>query len=778
MRVFTNLILTFFVFLLLNSISIKAQTNKLEATLQLQNVDGINIPYQNGIPLPSFEKQDRFIINLEGEWKKERFASNSDITMAKRDSVGMAALINEAQNRHLADYDDSGWLTKNLPAVENTMHTYPTVPEFYEDGVWYRKFFFVDDSLNNPNYSFSKLIFYAVNYVADVWINGNYIGYHEGGYTPFSFFVSGYLNYGDTNTIAVRVDNIPWGSRNDIVPYTTSDWFNYTGIIHDVYLEFSNVISTIRADVVPLSINGDIQTTITLFRDFDVPLNVNVSLEIFNAAIDLNNITSEKASELIGNPASFTGTSQTSLSMMDYVNVWRTNLNISNPQIWTPKSPNLYIMKVVLKNNNGVLDEFYTQFGIRTVAVDSNKFLLNNRISFLTGAARHEDHPQFGRSVTKDIIYSDLEIVKSLNVNHLRTAHYPNHLYTYLIADRLGITIMEEIPVYWFDQAEPWLIQNNERKIHLQMFREMVFKDYNRPSIILWSTSNECKEETNRLIYNQMIKEDISENYNDHRLVSQSSAADNPGPTDITQAPLDIAGWTLYFGIFHGGTYYGGTINFLFQAKNAFPDKPIIDTEFGYWSSENGSTTQEQVTVFTETFNAFKFFAALNQDGTLNPNGALMACTWWCVFDWYRMSLGYQSMGLYNMGRDTAKTVASTLRSSYLPYYSMDGIPVNIDEPANQNYPVSFELQQNYPNPFNPTTNIVYSILEKTKVTLIIYDILGREVAILVNEEKAPGVYTEKFNASDIANGLPSGVYIYKLKTKSFISVKKMVLIK
>ncbi len=770
-----HIIIVFFSLLLCNNISLKAQVGTLEATLQLQNVDGVMIPYQNGIPLPSFEKQERLIINLAGTWKKQRFASNSGITMAKRDVTGMINLINEAQKRHLAEYDDSGWENKELPSVENQMHTYPTVPEFYEDGVWYRKKLIIDDSLSNK---FVKLIFYAVNYTADVWLNGNYIGYHEGGYTPFAFNVSSYLNYGDTNTIAVRVDNIPWGSRNDIVPYTPSDWFNYTGIIHDVYLEFSNSVSVARADIVPLNIEGEIQTTISIFNNSNVSRDVDVSLEIYKASIDSFNIQSEKASDLIGALASFTGSSQTSLAISnESAKFWKTNLSVVDPQLWSPKNPNLYIMKVTLKENNQVVDEFYTQFGIRTVETDSNKFLLNRRISFLTGAARHEDHPLYGRSVIKEVIYNDLQIVKSLNVNFLRTAHYPNHPYTYLIADRLGITTMEEIPVYWFHTAEPWLIQNNQRKIHLQMFREMVFKDYNRPSVILWSLSNECHEETNRLIYNEMIKNDITENYNDQRLVSQSSAGDIPGPTDITQSPLDAAGWTLYFGIFHGSTYYGGTVNFLFQARNAFPDKPIIDTEFGYWSSENGSTTQEQVTVFNETFRAFKFFASLNQDGTVNINGILMGCTWWCVFDWYRMSLGYQSMGLYTMNRDSAKPVASTLRSSYLPYYNLNGVLVDVNEPVEE-YPASFELGQNYPNPFNPVTNIVYSISEKTKVTITVFDILGREIAVPVNEEKEPGTYVEKFNTSVVNGGLPSGVYIYKLKTKSFTDAKKMVLIK
>ncbi|MCB9206446.1 MAG: hypothetical protein H6611_03855 [Ignavibacteriales bacterium] len=81
------------------------------------------------------------------------------------------------------------------------------------------------------------------------------------------------------------------------------------------------------------------------------------------------------------------------------------------------------------------------------------------------------------------MIYDDFSMIDSSNINYIRTSH-PNHPYTYLMADRMGIAIMEEILVWWFDNEEEWLIQNNEREIHQQMFREMVFKDFNRPSIL------------------------------------------------------------------------------------------------------------------------------------------------------------------------------------------------------------------------------------------------------------------------------------------------------
>ena len=754
-----------------------AQTASLEPTLELREVGGETIPYQNNFPLPSFEKQNREIINLKGEWKKQRFTAEDNISLSARDESGINNLIAEAEGRHLPGFDDSAWETKILPAVENEMNPAPTPPEMYDDGIWYRKKF---TSAELEGGKFIKLIFYSVNYIADVWLNGEYLGWHEGGYTPFAFDVSEIVIPGEENVLAVRVDNIKWGTRNDIVPFTHSDWFKYSGIIHDVYLEVSNQVSIMRANIVPLDLEGSAEASILIYNGGTENSDVTAELNIYSAKIDSSNIRTEFAGDLTGEEINFTGGGENTFAINGKeAKVWKADLQIPNPEIWTPKEPNLYILKVTLKENENIIDEFYTQFGIRNVSTDGNKFLLNDKVVFLTGSARHEDHPIYGRSMPSDVIFDDLQIVKNYNINFLRTAHYPNHPFTYLAADRLGLTIMEEIPVWWFDSAEPWIIQNEDRKIHLQMFREMVFRDFNRPSIIMWSLSNECKEETNRLIYNEMITNDIKNNYYDGRLISQSSAGDNPGPSDITQAPLDAAGWTLYFGVFHGSTYFAGTANFLTQAKNAFPDKPVIDTEFGYWSSEDGSSTDRQVEVFEETFKAFKFFAQINEDGTINENGILFCPTWWCIFDWYQYKTnGYQTMGLLSMDRVTEKPVAAVLKKTYEPYFNFEGVVTGVKDEVGA-LPRKYLLEQNYPNPFNPKTKIKFAVPSEvkgqtSKVSLRIFDILGNEIKTLVDEEKSPGNYEVEFESANYS----SGVYIYQLKSGSFSDSKKMLMIK
>ncbi len=144
-----------------------SQVANLTPTLTLKNVEGAYVPYQNGIPVPTFEKQQRPMIDLAGQWKKQRFMADHDLTLGQRDAVNYAALLAEAGDCYKPGFDDTGWEDKAIPGVENLMNAYEVTPEYYEDGIWYRRHFAVPDSLDNH---FAKLVFYSVNYVADVWL--------------------------------------------------------------------------------------------------------------------------------------------------------------------------------------------------------------------------------------------------------------------------------------------------------------------------------------------------------------------------------------------------------------------------------------------------------------------------------------------------------------------------------------------------------------------------------------------------------------------------------
>lgn len=781
-------LLRFFVLFVCSAVTTASgQIAALPPTLELRVIDGITVPYQNGLPLPTFEKQRRPTIDLKGLWLKQRFAANHILTMGKRDSAGYAAVAVEAAGRFLPSYNDAGWTAKNLPAVENALNGLDQRPEDYEDGVWYRRTFAVPESLKN--YS-ARLNFLAVNYVADVWLNGRYLGYHEGGYASFSFDISAAVRTDTLNVLCVRVDNPPWGSRDDVIPYGTlshkPDWFNFTGIVHDVYLEFAGKLAIIRAEAVPQTISGEVQVAVVLANNSGAGKNAQVTVEAHTANIHQGNIQSEVSADLLG-PMVASQSGSVSVGIPDSVRALTYALSIPSPKLWSPKHPDLYILRVVVTVGVDTIDQYYTQFGIRTLGLKNNTVLLNGRPMFFPGVARHEDHYLYGRSVPVSLIYSDLQKVTDLNATFLRTAHYPNHPYTYLLADRLGIAVMEEIPLWWFDESNAWFKQDFFRHLHEQMWREMVFRDRNRPSILFWSTCNECLDVTNRGNFIARVNTELDTRYPDGRFVSESAAADRPGPTDPTQAACDVAGWTMYFGVFHGGTYYAGTKDFLQKALAAYPAKPIVDTEFGYWSKEDLGTASVQVAVFDSTFKAFNEFVSVDSTGTYRPGKPLSAVTWWCIFDWFttQQGTGTNTLGAYKIDHETVKPVAARIRNVYRPFKASSENAVLGVAGAVAAEPSQYSLAQNYPNPFNPKTVIGYQVpggggegsgagSQGAVVRLAVYDILGREVAVLVNEPKESGEHRVEF----VPAGLGTGVYFYRLKADNYSTTRKMVLVK
>ncbi len=763
---------------------VQAQNATLPVTMSLRTVDGHTVPWQNGNAVPTFEKQRRPTIGLAGSWKKQRFTANHILSLARRDVPIVRALETEAAGRHTIAYADTAWAAKTLPAVENTINAYEVAPEPYEDGVWYRRTFSVPDSLKD---NAATLKFISVNYVADVWVNGVYLGYHEGGYTPFAFDVSHILRTDTVNVIAVRVDNPPWNpghtldiatnKRLDIVPYYRCDWFNYTGVIHDVYLEFSDPVSTVRADIVPLATDGSIKATVVMRNTNDAFGIVTATVTVYEAVVNETTIQAACAAELIGTPVVLGGISSTTVTIPgDSVATWQTTVTVPAPKLWSPHAPNLYVMKVSLARNDTLLDEYTTQFGVRTIQVSGSSVLLNGREMFYPGAARHEDHATYGRSMPPEVIYGDLVLAKSMNIALLRTAHYPNDPYTYLIADRLGIAVIEEVPVWWFDAELAWYFQNTTRPVHLQMWREMIFKDYNRPSIMYWSTCNECLLQAGRQEWIVMARNDLRDHYYDGRLVTQSAAADRPGPNDYTQGSCDVAGWTMYFGIFHGGTFFDGTLQFMTNARAFNVNKPILNTEFGVWSGENIAGVEYQVKVLDSTFAALSRFAIRDANGSIQPGGCLVGTTWWCLFDWHSSQHlgGFQSMGVYRMDHLTPKPlIAERLAQTYKPYYdSMELVTgVGREDPE---VPGSFGLGECYPNPFNPSTHIQYVLPSDAPVTLMIYDLLGREIARLVDGVQTAGRHEAMWNAVDV----PSGIYFCRLVSLSLTETKRLVLMK
>jgi beta-galactosidase len=665
MQLRKNIFLMFMICLgLLAGFTSAQSAGSLEPTLELRDTTILNgetapIAWQSGLPLPSFEPQMRTQIDLSGEWRKERFKADHDLTMDVRTAETLGALETEAGGRYLADYDDSAWQTIMLPAVENTMPIRSGSgrgPENYENGVWYRRTIDVPQDWDNTAMT---LNFLAVNYVVDVWVNSQWVGYHEGGFTPFALNVAPFIKVGEANQIALRVDNPPWGTRTDTVPAIKSDWFNYTGVIHGLYLQSTPQVYIVRADVLTPNLSGNVHVSAVVYNDSNTPQSALLTLTLHETNPESAAwLTDAHASAIADNAIGESQTFTVDVPPGEAI-VVQTTMQINNPKLWAIRQPNLYVLQASLDNG----DAFATQFGIRTIGTESTHVLLNGEPTFLAGIARHEDSPDRGRTMTWERILSDFQIIDDLNANFVRTAHYPNHGDTYIILDRLGLTAAVEIPLWQTTEVEFGV--QEQRRIADQMWREMILSERNRPSIIFWSSNNESREVPVRTAYIERLLADFRENLDDHRIVIQSAAADRDGPRDASQTPLEVAGWTMYFGIFHGSTYYEGTADFLKAAHAAFPDKPILNTEYGIWSLGGNSSNTRQKQVFTDTFKALTEVSAWDAAGTYNPEGYVAGITWWAAFDWYTAISKLQTMGVYEMDRTRAKPVAELLRQAY-----------------------------------------------------------------------------------------------------------------
>ncbi|MCU9613062.1 glycoside hydrolase family 2 [Caldibacillus lycopersici] len=630
------------------------KVGSLPSSLQLKEIDGKIVPFQNGIAYPSFEPQNRQVLSLAGAWKKKRFAADHDWSLTIRDEQWIQETEKAAAGITAPGFDDSNWDTHSLPLPENQLNGKEEVggAETYEDGVWYRKTFQLGADWEGKVISLKCL---AVSYVGDFWINGKYVGYHEGGYTPFAFDITDFLQPGD-NSIVIRVDNPPWKSRYDIVPAQDNDFFNYTGVIHDIFLEATDGIQVVRTDIIPQNTTGEVIISVVLENRTSTAQSFLLKGSIFDTDFTSDNWLAEpSAKSICQQEIDVLGWEDQNIELAaGEIRVLTIPVTIPNPKLWSIREPNLYVFEATLIQEEQVLDRFTSQFGIRTLEAKDANILLNEKPVFLAGVARHEEWPGFGRTASWDRIKSDFLKIRDLSVNMVRTAHYPNHVYTFIMLDRLGLTAMSEIPLWQFETGH--YQAQEERKISYQMWREMVFSNYNRPSIIMWSTQNESSDVMLRKAYNENLATELKTTYNDGRLITQSAAADQPGYYDESMEPLDVAGWTMYFGIFHGSTPYEGTRNFIEQAHERWPEKPIINTEYGIWSNADDSFLEKQVEIYRDVQMALIEKATVTPQGERNENGYIAAIDYWTAFDWYvNHNRFYQTMGMLRMDRKTEK---------------------------------------------------------------------------------------------------------------------------
>ena len=321
----------------------------------------------------------------------------------------------------------------------------------------------------------------SANYAARVWINGTLVGSHEGGHLPFAFEVTKLAVPGQPLSVAIRVENelrpdrvpagnLPPGSGLFSLlggnPPTTFDFFPYAGL-HRAVVLYSVPTSHVDDVTVRTTLEGEAGVV-------SVRVSQSGSARRGRARVRGEGGEVEGAIEFAGREGQVT-------------------LRVPKARPWSPEDPFLYQLSVSLSGPSGAeLDRYDLEVGIRTVEVRRAKLLLNGRPVFLKGFGRHEDFPASGRGQNDPLIVKDHALMKWVGANSYRTSHYPYSEADMRLADRAGFLVIDEIPavsLHFGDGEENVRARLEQCRRQL---RELVARDKNHPSVILWSVSNEA----------------------------------------------------------------------------------------------------------------------------------------------------------------------------------------------------------------------------------------------------------------------------------------------
>jgi len=624
----------------------------LESTLQVQKIGGTPVAFQAGLPVPTFTPQPRPRIELGGQWRFEPARLDTVLSLARR-SAALPRILREAQGRERRDYDDARWSTATVPGASPP-------PDPATGSGWYRRDFDVPAAWLGL---VATLKFGAVNYVADVWFNGTYLGYHEGGSTPFAFDASDALRPGIRNVLSVRVDNPPWGSRDDIVPWGLADWWNYGGILQPVALEATNPLYAVRADVVP-HLDGAEVSLVLHNRSRDGAL-ASLEVEIEQAAADPARLLDLDPRALASGRNIVRQRIDTGLLVPRATTVAHASFLLSGTQLWSPTLPALYLVHVAVFESGIPVDALYETFGLRRIAVDpaAPRLLLNGVPVSFHGVAIHDERsalgtgtrPRGGPPVEPADIRRTLEQAREVHADLIRTGHTPANPTLLALADRLGFAVWEEIPLYHYSPRTFAIAM--ARGIPQQMLREMVLRDMNHPAVLFHGLANESTGGRERQAALKTLRA-IDRELDGTRLTGQ--AAYGSEPDDATSEPLDVAGYTFYYGVFYGEPRPGaGTDRALIAAHARYPRKPVMVLEFGRWAdSQSDLPVQRQV--FEQTF------AALAGRSDLEPDGFVGASVWWALDDYWTMvpGLEVEHFGLFRPD-GSARPVADAVREAF-----------------------------------------------------------------------------------------------------------------
>ena len=477
----------------------------------------------------------------------------------------------------LTGCDDSSWETVNIPHTWNDKDADDETPGFYRGPVWYRKQLFIDKSQEGRQ---AVIYFEGANQEVRFYLNGQFVGEHKGGYTRFCFDITSHLRYGQENLFTIYVNNV----YNPNIPPLSADFTFFGGIYRDVYLQFMNPVHIATNDYASSGVyirtpevnNSAASVEITTLLTNDMPQATEIRVENIICDADGKEVKKTQAEVKLA-----AGETKTDISK---------KIKIDSPRLWDIDDPYRYMVytRILDKRKGTLLDEVVNPLGLRWFKFDSEKgFFLNGKGRKLIGTARHQDYFQKGNALRDELHVQDVLLLKEMGGNYLRVSHYPQDPVIMEMCDKLGIVTSVEIPVVNAVTETEEFLHNS-----VEMAKEMVRQDFNRPSVMIWGYMNEIflrrpytegkqledyyrfTEKVARALEATIREEDPSR----YTMMAYHNMPQYYEDAHLTEIPM-IQGWNLYQG------WYEPDINefqrLLDRAHKVYKGKVLMVTEYG-----------------------------------------------------------------------------------------------------------------------------------------------------------------------------------------------------
>lgn len=442
--------------------------------------------------------------------------------------------------------------------------------------VWYEREFSVPNYMRNERL---VLRFGSATHVAKVYLNGKLVVEHKGGFTPFEVEINDLIEAG-RNRLTVAVNNIVDESTLPMGDYSETEVEGVGKVVRNIpNFDFFNYAGIHR----PVKIYT---TPKNYIRDITVVPDIKGENGIVNFQIDKEGLGDVIVSVLDQDGNEVTHAKGVQGRMV-----------IKNPKLWEPLNAYLYTLQVKLINNGEIIDVYHLPFGIRTVEVKDGQFLINNKPFYFKGFGKHEDTIINGRGFNEAANVMDFNLMKWIGANSFRTSHYPYSEEIMRLADREGIVVIDETPAVGvhlnFSAAQP--IRQEKRMTfkeiktfehHKEVIKEMIARDKNHPSVVMWSVANEpASEEEESYEYFKPLVE-LTKNLDPQKrpvtIVTHMMATPN---VDRVAELVDVIALNRYYGWYvNGGELEVAKVNLRKELEGwhkRCPGKPIMFTEYG-----------------------------------------------------------------------------------------------------------------------------------------------------------------------------------------------------